>query len=287
MSNRAWRWVLAAVPLAAATAWGAALPAPDPPGQHNMLAVGEKALFLSHLPMFHPLDSAGVEYATEHRYQVILEVGLEKDGRDVTSLYTADRRSNPTERMYTVEPRERFVLPDRMKETVSRAGRPVMPRFTAKVYRGHLERGGNPVPRLDSVVVNVRNVVHLRQFHRADARRDTLSYILFGRGGELFAAHAISGPPDFDQVMSVTVRGPTFTDAELAKGVEVVVPGRANTPERRLQAGERVIGSLRLGGAQRPPSLQLTGGRELYFEEGELALPATFRPTAAEQRAGF
>lgn len=182
-----------------------------------------------------PADGAGMEYATVHRYQVILEVGLEKDGRDVTALYTADRRSNPRERMYTVEPAEKFVLPERMTPKTSADGRPVMPRFPARVVRGHLERGGRTIAGLDGVTVNVRRVVHLRQFRRAEARRGTLSYVLFGRGGELYAAHAISRPPDFDQVMSATVSGRTFTDEELAKGVEVVIPGRGNTPAGRLK----------------------------------------------------
>ena len=68
MSTAALTWALAALPLAAAAAWGATRPPPDPPGTHNMMMVGESAVFLSHLPMFDPLDSLGAEYATEHRY---------------------------------------------------------------------------------------------------------------------------------------------------------------------------------------------------------------------------
>ncbi len=154
---------------------------PGPRGTHNMMMVGERAVFLFHLPMFDPLDSARTEYATEHRYQVILEVGLEKGGRDVTRLYTDDRRSDPGERMYTVEPEE-FVLPEMLAAKVSRTGRPVLPSFTGTAFRGtwsgaEADPGarqrfgerpeGRPPPRSSAA--------------RRPAR-DTLSYVLFGRG---------------------------------------------------------------------------------------------------------
>jgi hypothetical protein len=251
-----------------------------------MLMVGEKTVFLSHLPMFVKLDSTGTEYATEHRYQVILEVGFEKNGRDVTRLYTDDRRSHAAERMYTVMPTERFVLPERLKDKVSPAGRPVLPSFPATAFRGHLERGGVPIPGLERAAVNVRRIVHIHQFHPSDAPRDTLTYLLFGRGGELFMAHAITRPPDFDQVLPVTVAGHAFTDAELEKGVEVVFPGRRNTPSGRLRAGEVAAARFRVAGA-RPLEARVRGGRELYFEEGELGMPDSMDRTAEERRSGF
>jgi hypothetical protein len=286
MRTRAWTWIAAALPLAAAAASAAPPAAPDPPGQHNMLMVGEKTVFLSHLPMFVALDSTGTEYATVHRYQAIVEVGFEKDGRDVTGIYRDDRRGHPAERMYTVEPASRFVLPDMLAEKVSRAGRPVPPGFPATAFRGHLERGGVPVPGLERATVKVRRVVHLHRFRPSDAPRDTLTYILFGRGGELFMAHAITRPPDFDQVLPVTVSGHAFTDAELEKGVEVVFAGRRNTPAGRLRAGEEAAGRFRVSGG-RPLEARVRGGRELYFEEGELGMPDSMDPTAEERRSGF
>ncbi|HEU0078643.1 MAG TPA: hypothetical protein VFQ76_13385 [Longimicrobiaceae bacterium] len=287
MTTRSWKWIAVALPLAAAAASAATPPAPDPVGQHNMLMVGEKAVFLSHLPMFVRLDSTGAEYDTEHRYQAILEVGFEKNGRDVTRLYTDDRRRHPAERMYTVEPTSRFVLPEMLAGKVSRAGRPVPPSFGAKAYRGHLERGGVVIPGLDPVSVKVRRVVHLHRFRPSDARRDTLAYILFGRGGELFMAHTITRPPDFDQILPVTVTGHAFTDAELEKGVEVVFAGRSNTASGRLRAGEEAAGRFRVAGAPQSRDVRVRGGRELYFEEGELGMPDSMDPTAEERRSGF
>jgi hypothetical protein len=51
-----------------------------------------------------------------------------------------------------------------------------------------------------------------------------LEYLLFGKGTDLFLAHLITAPPDFDQVLGVKVTGHQFTADELANGVHVVFP---------------------------------------------------------------
>jgi hypothetical protein len=52
-------------------------------GTHGMLLVGEKTIYLSHLPMF--TDPT-------HSFQVILEVTLARDGEDPHAAYLSDRR---------------------------------------------------------------------------------------------------------------------------------------------------------------------------------------------------
>ena len=47
---------------------------------------------------------------------------------------------------------------------------------------------------------------------------------MFGKGDELFLAHLITRPPDFDQILSVKVSGHAFTDAELGQGVRIISP---------------------------------------------------------------
>jgi hypothetical protein len=49
-----------------------ASPGEDPPATHNMLVIGEKAVFLSHLPMFGASDPTKDDFSP-HRFQVILE----------------------------------------------------------------------------------------------------------------------------------------------------------------------------------------------------------------------
>ena len=68
--------------------------AEDPPHTHNMLVVGKKSAFTSHLPMFSALNTAKTDYTSPHRYQLILEVRFIREGKDVTDIYTKDRQSN-------------------------------------------------------------------------------------------------------------------------------------------------------------------------------------------------
>ncbi len=64
-------------------------------------------------------------------------------------------------------------------------------------------------------------------------------------------AHAIHRPPDFDQVLSVTVSGHRSRTRSWPKGVEVVFAGRSNTPAGRIRAGEQAAGRFRVAGAPR------------------------------------
>ena len=90
-------------------------------------------------------------------------------------------------------------------------------------------------------------------------------------------------------MLAARVAGPTLTDEDLRHGVRVLVPGRANTAEERLHAGDGVTGELQGPGerAAAPAAIQLEAVAEIYFEEGELRRPATFAPTEAELAARF
>jgi hypothetical protein len=105
-----------------------------------------------------------------------------------------------------------------------------------------LERGGKPINGLEDIVVTVKQVIHGQKFEPADDKPGELTYFLFGKGMELFLAHSISKPPDFDQVLSVKVEGHSFTDAELGKGIEVTIPGRPNEASERAQEAQQVAG---------------------------------------------
>src|SRR5678816_4408278 len=115
----------------------------DPPNRHNMLVVGERTIYLSHLPMFDSLDEANTGFRSPHRFQVILEATFAVNGKDVGEIYRKDRRAHPAARIYTLEP-ELFVL----TRLFAPASKPLMTSFKAKVFRGHLEQGGKPVPGL-------------------------------------------------------------------------------------------------------------------------------------------
>ena len=254
----------------------------DSPATHNMMVFGQSTMFLSHLPMFNKLNAQKTDYATPHRFQVILEASLTAPSGVPQQVYFEDRRSHPETRMYTLRP-ELFVLdtlfpPDATSEPLRS--------FPAQgVFRGHLERTGN-VQILTGVIVSVQRVIYSHKFAVNDKRAAQLEYIVFGKGDELFAAHLITSPPDFDQILPVRITGRTFTAEELNLGVRISIPSRKNAATARLNRQDRVEGQAKAG-VTPVAQVQVEAARELYFEEGELTIPPRFNQTAEEKRAGF
>ena len=251
------------------------IPHLDKPAFHNMLIIGGETVFLSHFPMFRtPV------FDSPHRYQVILEVAFTKPGSDPQLLYSTDRKDNPATKIYSLSPDE-FVLPNLASTNTAVAIRS----FPATIFRGHLEK---PEKRtlIEGVNVNVKNIVHFREFDPKARTLAQLEYILFGKGQELFLAHLITRPPDFDQVLSVT-SDHSFTDQELSKGMHVIFE-RPNSVAKRLLEKQEAFGVVRdsnktAGGLK----TKFKTNTEFYFEEGELRVPANFKPTPAETSAGF
>ena len=258
-------------------------PAEDRPNTHNMLVVGERTAFLSHLPMFDGLNREKTAYTSPHRFQVILEATFTDHGKSVQSLYANDRKAHPGIKMYTLSP-EPMVLgnlftPDPQHPSVTS--------FKATVFRGHLERGGQPIRGLKNVDVNVKRVILAREFDPAETKSDQLEYLLFGKGTELFLAHRISNPPDFDQVLAVKIGNPPLTEDQLSRGLSVTINDRKNASSQRITQGQRVTGKGHAVGAHEFLNLQIQAVTELYFEEGELAMPPNFDQTPEEKKAGF
>lgn len=224
----------------------------DQPATHGMLLFGEKSIYLSHLPMF----SMQV-----HRYQVILEVTLTKAGGDAQAAYVKDRRQHPATKIYTFVP-DPFVLPELDPANPQRSS------FKGTIFRGHFERGGKAIN--EDVVANVTRVVHFRKFDPQAAALPQLEYFIFGKGQELFLAHLITSPPDFDQVLSVTQTDRKFME-ELSKGAPIIIPGKKNTPAQRIKLGQQVTGQMKEAGGSAAKMVRLLPGVQFYFEAGELA----------------
>jgi hypothetical protein len=246
----------------------------DPPATHNMVVVGEDTVYLSHLPMFQKEGGSPMP----HRYQVILEVTFaNQEG------YVKDRREHQTTKIYTLNP-EVFVLPELVSADPQHQPRRS---FKAKeIFRGHLERNDS-VSILQDVEVSVKQVCHFREFDPKAQKSPQLEYVLFGNGQELFLAHLIAAPPDFDQILAVKVTDHEFTNEELAKGIPVVFPETTNAAASRLREKQQVAGEMKVDTAPAPQKIQVEVNRELYFEEGELRVPPDFQTTSAEKQAGF
>jgi hypothetical protein len=222
-----------------------------------MLIVGEQTVFLSHLPIF----------GSPHDYQVLLEAAFAKPGSDPQADYFNDHKRTG-KKIYTLEP-EPFVLTRLAAATPLRS-------FKANIYRGHFERFPTQRAReaariAQNVDVNVTQVIHFRKFDPTATKPAQLEYLLFGKGAELFLAHLITKPPDFDQILSVKALNQKFTDGELSQGVRIVFPGKTNAVSKRLRGVEPVTGQITGTGGAAPKTLQLQPGIEFYFEQGELA----------------
>ena len=222
-----------------------------------MAVVGTDTVYLSHLPMF----------MRPHDFQVILEGSF--GGAD--AAYRKDRTAHPKTKLYTFAP-DAFVLPELFPGP---DGHPAArTSFTGTLVRNHFEQPAahpeEPEAVASDVTVDVTRVVFHHQFVETAPRPDHLAYLLFGRSEDRFLAHLITRPPDFDQLATVSVTGHTFTDDELAVGVPVSVPGRADEPGARLKEGQKkVAATARLGDVDVP--VELTVRSELYFETSDLA----------------
>lgn len=230
----------------------------DTMGVHGMLLFGDSVLYLSHLPMF----------ANPHNFQVLLEVGFE-DG--VREALTGDD-------LYTFVP-EPFAI-------VELAAEPARTSMEGTIFRGHFERGGQPIG--DPVVADVQRVVHFRELDSDAARAEDreLAYLCFGRAGRLHLAHEITARPDFDHLLTARLVPGTVTDQagrrpdqdvtgwDFATAQPVLFRGRADLPEQRLAPDETIEGfffQTTGPGGSHGLLVQVETGRELYAEVGELS----------------
>ncbi|WP_333740350.1 hypothetical protein [Streptomyces sp. IBSBF 2806] len=246
-------------------------------GSHGMLIVGGEVLYMSHLPMF----------MAPHNFQVILQVDVDDA---VSSVLRSHRHVVPE------EPYDTFVPDDfPMSELDPDGTGPRRTSMTGTIFCGHFERkGGHHPPLAERTVVTVRSVVHFAQLDVQEHTGDSeLTYLCFGRGGQLHLAHRITAAPDFDQVLDVRAVPGTATNqlgeplpddaatmekffSERFTVAEPISIGRNNSPDQRVAPPETVRG---LFFATAPPSgfhgfaVQLEAEREVYMETGDLAKP--------------
>jgi hypothetical protein len=213
-------------------------------GRHNMFAFGRRTLFLSHFPSF----------MAPHDTQLIFEATLEDANGSLQEVWLRERQSHQDQRGYIMKP-EAFAL-----STLYTPDPPARGSFTATFSRG----GDEAIPELTEVKVRVTDVVYERKLDRSGTF-DELR--LFGRTDELFLAHLLSQPPDFDQIVSVRLVGLHPDEDELKRRIEVVVPGRANTVQQRIRNGQVVTARGHVTGAHQFLDLKITDVRELRLRQ--------------------
>jgi hypothetical protein len=223
---------------------------PDRASVHGMLVIGFDTIFLSHLAMFH----------SPHDYQALFEVSF----GPADSVFRDDRKAHPEARFHTFFP-EKFVLPELFPGAAQRTS------FTGSLVRNHFEQPpahpDEPVEIASDVTVEVLDVVHHRRFDPHDAGLPDLAYLLFGKGDELFLAHRITRPPDFDQLLGVALRGGGIPADTLRRTVEITFPGRPNAHSNRIEEGEHLTAHALIDGQDVP--VEIDAGIELYVDTND------------------
>jgi hypothetical protein len=207
-----------------------------------MLAFGRTTLFLSHFPSF----------MAPHDTQLVLEASLEGANGSLQDVWLRERQSHPDQGAYVMKP-EAFGL-----STLFTPDPPARGSFMATFFRG----GEEAIPELADVTVRVTDVVYAQKLDQS-VTFDELRYILFGRGDELFLAHLLSRPPDFDQIVSVRLVGLHPDGDELKRRIDVVFPGRANTIQQRVRMGPVVTARGHVTGAHQFLNLRIANVVEL------------------------
>jgi hypothetical protein len=222
----AYHWVLCQMPAAQAPRMGT----------HGMVLFGSgDELYVSHIPMFH----------APHDMQLVLAISVSHPEWKVTPDFSQEP--------YTIEP-ERMDLNELIDGR--RKG------FKATVYRGNFESGGVAVWK--DVAVRVKDVRWVHGLSANEKLAERLQYMLIGSRSAAYLVHAISSPPDFDQVLKVSLRSGAPAEAELVKGMLVSIPKRENAGAERLRPGEPAM-KVEAG---RRGQLELTVERELSYLVG-------------------
>jgi len=217
-----------------------------------MIVVGLDTLFFYHLPMF----------MSPHDYQVVLEGTLSQQGSDA---YKEDRKAHAQTRVYTFAPVP-FVLPEVFPPALERK------KIRGDLFRGHFEKPpevpAQPVQIGDGVDVNIVNVVFVQRLLPPQPSLDHLEYILFGKGNELFLAHVITKQGDFDQLLSVDIKGHQFVDDDLQRSIRVHIDGKANAASDRLAEGKTISASAQV--SNKKLAFEVQPRVEIYMSERDL-----------------
>ncbi|MFJ9897588.1 hypothetical protein ACIQPR_30100 [Streptomyces sp. NPDC091280] len=198
------------------------------PALHGLLLLGTDTVYAVHLPTF----------TAPHDFQAVLRVTLDTD------TYRTAREHYGTAALFTARPRT-VLLKDLEPGATCRAD----------LFFGRFGRDGEP---LGEVRITIEETVHVGP---PAAEPRTLRYVLFGRE-QLYLAHVLTGPPDFDQVVTAQRAGEWWaTEAgEETPARTVTVPGRPDDLTGRLRPGEQLTD----GGGE----LQVLA--EVYLETADL-----------------
>ncbi|GHI07929.1 hypothetical protein AQI88_33625 [Streptomyces cellostaticus] len=166
---------------------------------HGLILLGSDPVYAVHMPLFTP----------PYDVQAMARVTLSTD------TYQRARARYGTSALFTVRPQGPAAGAD----------------IPGELFFGPFASDGDP---LGEVTVRVRQRVWAHRLEPDPAPQPTLEYVLFGTD-EVFLAHRLTGPPDFDQLLTAQ-----FTGEPAEQGTTVRLPGRPNDLTGRLRPGEQI-----------------------------------------------
>jgi hypothetical protein len=223
---------------------------------HGMRIVGEKSIYLSHMGLFN---------SRCHEYQALFQVSFQGTN-DPQKIYLQAQGSNPNNNEFTLKPVENFPLSDLEKGARKS--------FTANIFSGQFECQRNPIPIAKNVTVQIEKVLHFRKFQPGAKQPSFSEYLLFGNDQEQLAAHLITAPPDFDQIIALKQPLPGLT---LASATRLGLPNRpVKTPKdnfnQALTPGVKPAVQIDGQGA----NLTVEIGNQYFMEKGNYEAPPRF-----------
>jgi hypothetical protein len=139
------------------------------------------------------------------------------------------------------------------------------------LFDEHFENDPQPQPFLRAGMV-IDDVLEFRELLPNGPVADELRYMIVESEQEAFLVHGLSSPPDFDQVLKVTLTpemtGPS--EVSLDRGMLRLI-GADNVEGGRLTMGDTLTCSVHDGTRRLPFDVAVTIDRETYCEAGELS----------------
>ena len=199
---------------------------------HGLVLLGTDTVYAVHMPTF----------TAPYDFQTILRVTLDTDS------YRTARKRYGTSALFTVSPRT-LLLKDLEPGAT----------FPADLYFGRFGRDGE---LLGEVRVRIEERLYVGHPTKLIIEPAPLRYVLFGRE-QLYLAHALTRPPDFDQVLTAQLAGEWLALGVVGETAAhlVTIPNRPNDLAGRLRPGEQ----LTTGETE----LQVLA--EVYLETADLA----------------
>ncbi|MFD4553019.1 hypothetical protein ACFWP5_01640 [Streptomyces sp. NPDC058469] len=199
---------------------------------HGFVLLGTDTVYAVHTPTFTaPCD-----------FQAALRVTLDTD------TYRTARKRYGTSALFTVSPRT--LLLEDLEPGAS---------FPADLYFGRFGRDGE---LLGETRIEIEERVYFGHVGEPPAGPLALRYVLFGRE-QLYLAHALTGPPDFDQILTAQLAGEWLAlgVAGEAAARTVTIPNRPDDLAGRLRPGEQFTAE----------GTELQVLAEVYLETADLA----------------